>query len=198
MKIKKAEFIAGAADPESIPPGALPEIAFAGRSNVGKSSLINKLVGRKKLAVTSSSPGRTRQINFFNINDGFMFVDLPGYGYAKVSRSERRKWGTLISEYMRGRDTLRAVVMILDIRRDPGEQELSLLDMLEDLGIPPVIVLTKSDKIKRGQRKARAAGIAETLGAKPDELVIFSSATGEGKEQLWKILKRRLDSGAGA
>ena len=112
MKITKAEFIAGAASPKSIPPETLPEIAFAGRSNVGKSSLINKLAGRKKLAVTSSSPGRTRRINFFNINDGFLFVDLPGYGYARVSQSERRKWGKLVSEYMKDRATLRAVVML--------------------------------------------------------------------------------------
>ncbi len=198
MKIKKAEFIAGAANPKSIPPETLPEIAFAGRSNVGKSSLINKLAGRKKLAVTSSSPGRTRQINFFNINDSFIFADLPGYGYAKVSQSERRKWGRLISEYMKDRHTLRAVVMILDIRRDPGDEELSLLDMLEDLEIQPVIALTKSDKLKRGRRKARVAEMARALEVETEALVTFSAVTGEGKDELWGALKRYLPPCAGS
>ena len=192
-KITKAEFITGASGVKSIPRESLPEVAFAGRSNVGKSSLINRLLGRKRLAITSSKPGRTRQINFFNINDMLFAVDLPGYGYAKVSRSERRKWGELVSSYMRNRTVLAAVVVIIDLRREPNEHDLSLMDMLDDLGIPPIVALTKADKVKRGQRAKRRAAIARALGMTPGDLILFSAVTGEGKDDLWKVVRLRVD-----
>ncbi len=196
-KIIKAEFITGASDVKSIPRESLPEVAFAGRSNVGKSSLINRLLGRKRLAITSSKPGRTRQINFFNINDMLLAVDLPGYGYAKVSRSERRKWGELVSSYMRDRGVLAAVVVIIDLRREPNEHDLSLMDMLDDLGIPPIVALTKMDKVKRGQRAKRRAAIARALDMTPGDLILFSAVTGEGKDDLWKAIRSRVDELSG-
>ena len=197
MKITKAEFVTGAGDPKSIPRESLPEVAFAGRSNVGKSSLINRLLNRKNLAITSNTPGRTRQINFFNVNDMFFAVDLPGYGYAKVSHAERRKWGEIVSAYMRGRGALAAVVVIIDIRRDPGEHDLSLLEMLDDMGIAPIVVLTKSYKVKPGQRAQRKSAIAGALGLKPADLIIFSTVTGEGKDELWKKIKDHLFGACG-
>jgi len=192
MKIIKAEFVIGVAGAKSIPKENLPEVAFAGRSNVGKSSLINRLLNRKNLAITSSTPGRTRQINFFNVNDSFLAVDLPGYGYAKVSHDERRKWGEIVSAYMQSRRSLVAVVVIVDLRRDPGEHDLTLFDMLKDLGIPPIVVLTKADKVKRGQRAQRRTAIAKTLARDSSDLILFSAITGEGKEELWKAIKIHL------
>lgn len=192
IKINKAEFLTGAADAKSIPKPGLSEIAFAGKSNVGKSSLINKLLNRKKLAITSSKPGRTRQINFFNVNDEMIAVDLPGYGYAKVSQMERREWGKLITAYMMKRDPLKAVVAILDVRRDPDELDKSLLKMLNNLSIPPIIVLTKSDKIKTGEKIRRRMEIAKSLGVEKSDLILFSAQTGEGKDELWKAIKNHL------
>jgi len=192
MKITKAEFVTGAGDPKSIPRESLPEVAFAGKSNVGKSSLINRLLNRKNLAITSSTPGRTRQINFFNVNDAVYFVDLPGYGFAKVSHAERRKWGEIVSAYMRSRKALAAVVVIIDIRRDPGEHDLALLEMLDDLGIAHIVALTKSDKVKPGQRAQRKSVIAGALKLKAADLIIFSAVTGEGKEELWKKIREHL------
>jgi len=193
MKITKAEFVTAASDEKSIPRESLPEVAFAGRSNVGKSSLINRLLNRKRLAITSSKPGRTRKINFFNVNDTFHAVDLPGYGYARVSQAERRKWGELVSSYMRNRAALVAVVVIIDLRRDPNEHDLSLIEMLDDLGIPPVVALTKMDKVKGGQRAKRKAAIARAFGIKTNSAVLFSAVTGEGKNDLWKAIKSLLD-----
>jgi len=188
MKITKAEFVTGASHSGSLPKETMTEIAFAGRSNVGKSSLINKILNRKKLAVTSSKPGRTRQINFFNVNDLFLAVDLPGYGFAKVSKEERRKWGRLISAYMADRRKLAAVIVILDVRRDPNEMDLSLFQMLDELDIPPIVVLTKADKIKRGQRAKRKAEIARSLEMKNSELILFSAVTGDGKAEIWRAI----------
>ncbi len=130
MKILSAEFVLSAKEPAHYPPAVLPEIAFAGRSNVGKSSLINTLLNRKGLARTSNTPGRTQEINFFRVNDRFAFIDLPGYGYAKVPESIRKQWGPMVETYLRERDTLRLVVLILDVRRDPSEEDLQLIDWL--------------------------------------------------------------------
>ena len=197
MKINKAEFVTGAADVYSIPRSDLPEVAIAGRSNVGKSSLINRLLNRKRLAVTSSTPGRTRQINFFNINDEFYIVDLPGYGYAKVSKGERRKWGEVVSAYMRDRRALKAMVVIIDLRRDARDEEFGLMEMLDELGIPPIVVLTKADKVKRNERARRRAAIAKAFDMSPSELVVFSSVTGEGKAELWKAITAHLGKKVG-
>jgi len=141
--IKSAEFVTSAVKPSQYPPAVLPEIAFAGRSNVGKSSLINTLVNRKRLVKTSSTPGRTQLINFFNINEKFSFVDIPGYGYAKVPASVKKKWGPMIETYITTRKTLKGVVLIMDLRRTPGPEEMNMLDWLNHYDIPSVPVLTK-------------------------------------------------------
>ncbi|MEJ2100211.1 MAG: ribosome biogenesis GTP-binding protein YihA/YsxC, partial [Desulfobacterales bacterium] len=144
MKIISAEFVTSAAKPAQYPPAFLPEIAIAGRSKVGKSSLINTLVNRRRLVKTSSTPGRTQLINFFDINRQIVFVDLPGYGYARVPASIRKTWGPMIETYLRGRQTLKGVVIILDIRRIPGQEELNLLSWLNHYSIAGILVLTKT------------------------------------------------------
>ena len=183
-------FVASAYTPEQYPPANRPEIAFAGRSNVGKSSLLNKLTNRRHLAVTSSRPGRTRSINFFAVGKDLYFVDLPGYGYAKVPRKVKKSWKEMVETYLLGRPTLKGVVLILDIRRDPGSDDLGLLDWLQHHNIPVLLVLTKADKLSRQKALSRAAIISKALHAtslpKP---LIFSSRTGLGKEQLWECIR---------
>ncbi len=191
MKIKKAEFIKGATTPEDFlkNPREQAQVAFSGRSNVGKSSLINTIVGRKKLARTSSTPGRTREINFFNINDVLIFVDLPGYGYAKVPKEMRKSWQKMVEKYLTGNTALKLVIVIIDIRRGPEEEELSFLLWLKENGIPALVVATKADKEKRGKIPKRVADIAKTLQCNPDMIVTFSSTTGMGKEKLWSKIR---------
>ncbi len=170
MKITSAEFVTSATKPSQYPTEGLPEIAFAGRSNVGKSSLINVLVNRKRLVKTSSTPGRTQLVNFFDINDYITFVDLPGYGYAKVPASVRKKWGPMIETYLSGRNTLKGVVVILDIRRTPREEEHNLIEWLEHYAIPSILVLTKTDKlskIKLAKQRAVAMPICENKRSEP-------------------------------
>ena len=164
MKITSAEFIKSAVKPDQYPKTGMPEIAFAGRSNVGKSSLINTLLGRKKLAQTSATPGKTRLINFFTVNAKLSFVDLPGYGFAKVSRAEQEKWGPMIETYLGERVNLRLVVSILDIRHDPTQQDRDLIEWLRHYGRNHLIVLTKSDKISRGEAMRRRRQIVAHLG----------------------------------
>ncbi|RPJ77279.1 MAG: YihA family ribosome biogenesis GTP-binding protein [Desulfobacteraceae bacterium] len=188
MLIKSAQFVTSAAQPAQFPAPDLPEVAFAGRSNVGKSSLINTLVNRKKLVLTSSTPGKTRLINFFRVNDAFMFVDLPGYGYAKVSHSERRSWRPMIERYLTDRESLKAVVVILDVRRTPGPEEVQLLKWLEQSDIPPVLVVTKADKLSKSARAKQVGLIAEAIGVDPEELLLFSSKTRHGWDALWKAI----------
>ncbi|MBN1573163.1 MAG: YihA family ribosome biogenesis GTP-binding protein [Deltaproteobacteria bacterium] len=191
MKITKAEFIRGATDPGDFlrGPGERPQVAFSGRSNVGKSSLINSIVGRKKLARTSSTPGRTREINFFNINDRLVFVDLPGYGYAKVPAGMRRAWRPMVEKYLTGNEALKLVVVIVDIRRGPEEEELSFLLWLKETNIPSLVVATKADKEKRSKIDGRLIKMAETLECRPDDIVLFSSLKGTGKEKLWSRIR---------
>jgi GTP-binding protein len=193
MKIVSAEFIKSAVWPPQYPPATLPEIAFVGRSNVGKSSLINTLVGRKKLAKTSNTPGRTQLINFFTINEKVSFVDLPGYGFAKVAQSVKKDWGDMIEAYLRERQCLALVVLILDIRRDPSEDDLSLRDWLMHYRIPYLYVLTKTDKLSNNQTIAHQRAIERTLGVlsgkKP---ILFSAITQRGKEQIWQFLEDHL------
>jgi GTP-binding protein len=194
MKIKKAEFIKGAvrpADyPKSVQPGAqgLPQVAFAGRSNVGKSSLINRLVGRKGLAKTSSTPGRTREINFFTVNDRLIFVDLPGYGYAKVSKAMRQKWGPMVENYLTENPLLKLVILILDIRRDPGEEEYTFLRWLSDREIAYLVVVTKVDKEKKGKIPRRIEAVARQIGVKTEDIVPFSAVSGLGKDKIWSTI----------
>ena len=191
MKILSAEFVLSAREPVHYPPALLPEIAFAGRSNVGKSSLINTLVKRKGLARTSNTPGRTQEINFFAVNDRFAFIDLPGYGYAKVPEKIRSHWGPMIETYLSQRETLRLVVLILDIRRDPSEEDRQLIGWLQYYRLPFLIVLTKIDKVSRGQRAERQRRITEALELPPALLLLpFSAKTGEGKDLLWREIVR--------
>lgn len=191
--IKTAEFITSAVKPSQYPPEILPEIAFAGRSNVGKSSLINTLLNRKRLVKTSSTPGRTQLINFFVINGAFSFVDLPGYGYAKVPVQIRKTWGPMIETYLSGRKTLKAVVMILDIRRVPSPEDLHLLSWLNHLDIPIIPILTKSDKLSKINQFKQKALIAEALSRNPNDCILFSAKTGQGKSDVWKTIETRLD-----
>jgi GTP-binding protein len=187
MKVLSAEFVLSAKEPAHYPPALLPEVAFAGRSNVGKSSLINTLVKRKGLARTSNTPGRTQEINFFAINNRVAFIDLPGYGYAKVPEKVRSHWGPMIETYLRERETLRLVVLILDVRRDPSIEDRQLIDWLQCYQIPLVIVLTKIDKVSRNQRAERQRRIGGDLDL-PSAIpfLSFSAKTGEGKDLLWR------------
>jgi GTP-binding protein len=195
MKITSAEFIKSAVWPPQYPPATMPEIAFVGRSNVGKSSLINTIVGRKNLAKTSNTPGRTQLINFFTINGALSFVDLPGYGFAKVSQSVKKDWGDMIESYLRERPSLAMVIFILDIRRDPSDDDLSLRDWLEDYKIPYLYILTKVDKLSNNQAITRARAIEKILnisaGIKP---ILFSAKTQKGKGDIWQALDAHLQS----
>jgi len=195
MKIISAEFVKSAVWPPQYPPATLPEIAFVGRSNVGKSSLINTLVGRKKLAKTSNTPGRTQLINFFTINEKMSFVDLPGYGFAKVAQSVKKDWGNMIEAYLRERQCLALVVLILDIRRDPSEDDLSLRDWLENYRIPYLYILTKTDKLSNNQTIARQRAIERTLGVSSGKKpILFSAITQKGKEDIWQFMEDHLSS----
>jgi len=195
MKIISAEFVKSAVWPPQYPPATLPEIAFVGRSNVGKSSLINTLVGRKKLAKTSNTPGRTQLINFFTINEKVSFVDLPGYGFAKVAQSVKKDWGDMIEAYLRERLSLALVVLILDIRRDPSEDDLSLRDWLEHYRIPYLYILTKTDKLSNNQAIARKRAIERTLGVSAGKKpILFSAITQKGKNDIWQFMEDHLSS----
>jgi GTP-binding protein len=185
-------FIKSAFKETHYPPMDKPEIAFAGKSNVGKSSLINVLVNRKKLARTSSTPGRTQALNFFEIkNKNLYMVDLPGYGFASVPLEVKRSWGSMVETYLKTRANLKAVVVIIDIRREPGEGDLNLLDWLDQYGIKSIMVLTKADKLSRAQAAERARligkAIAGTTGVKP---IIFSAKTREGMKEIWEEIEK--------
>jgi len=185
MKISSVEFAGAAAKPGAYPPLSYPEIAFAGRSNVGKSSLINRLLDRK-IARTSSTPGRTQQLNFFTINQRLTFVDLPGYGYAQVSKQDRQQWQQLIEDYLISARNLRGVVIIVDIRRGPEEEEAALCDFLTHHQREFVLVATKCDKLKRSQLIQQQQMIANRFGSISP--LLFSAESGMGKEELWKVL----------
>ncbi len=170
------------------PETKLPEVAFAGRSNVGKSSLINTLVRRRKTARVSHTPGRTREIHFFAVNDLFTLVDLPGYGYARVSKERRAEWKPLIEGYLTDTQALRGVVQLLDARRDPTADDLHMLDFLAELGVPTIVVATKVDKVKPADRAMRMADLAKHAGMREDEVVPFSAVTGQGRDELAEAL----------
>jgi GTP-binding protein len=188
MKIKSANFITSATKPSQYPPADLPEIAFAGRSNVGKSSLINTLVNRKHLVKTSATPGRTQLINFFNINDCIGFVDLPGYGYARVPVSVRKKWGPMIETFLCKRESLRGIVVIMDIRRTPGTEESDLLHWLEHYNIARILVITKADKLSKNKQIKQVNHIIQTIGVAKDEVILFSAKTRLGKDAVWDAI----------
>jgi GTP-binding protein len=195
MKILSAEFVTSAAQASQFPSGDLPEVAFAGRSNVGKSSLLNLLLGRKGLARVSQTPGRTRLINFFRVileqksaQQKFFFVDLPGYGYAKVSKAVQEQWGPMIEEYLRRRRSLRGLVVLIDIRRGE-EEEVNLIRWAGELGLSVVAVATKFDKLPRGERVAALRLLERLLGV---PVIGCSSTTGEGKEEVSRMVLELL------
>lgn len=192
MKITSAEFVTSATKPSQYPPEGLPEIAFAGRSNVGKSSLINVLVNRKRLVKTSSTPGRTQLVNFFDINNYITFVDLPGYGWAKVPASVRKNWGPMIETYLSGRNTLKGVVVILDIRRTPREEEHNLIAWLEHYSIASILVLTKADKLSKTKMARQHAVVARELALDASDLILFSAKSRKGRDDVWKAIENVL------
>jgi len=186
MKITSAEFLKSAFKKQDWPRSNKPETAFVGKSNVGKSSVINSLLGQKRLVKTSSSPGKTRSINFFEINNKFIFTDLPGYGFAKGDKKEIAGWKGMIEEYLTQRTTLRALVHIVDIRRKPDDLELQLVDWLKGGELQHVIVANKCDKLSNAKCAASAKVIEKLLGKKP---VLYSAVQGKGKKELWHMLK---------
>ncbi|MCJ7495144.1 MAG: ribosome biogenesis GTP-binding protein YihA/YsxC [Deltaproteobacteria bacterium] len=193
MKVTSAEFIKSATKPSEYPQGNFPEVAFAGKSNVGKSSLINVLVNRKNLARTSSSPGRTQLINFFRVNGKISLVDLPGYGYSKVPLEVRKTWKPMVESYLQTRQEIRLVVLILDARRGVAPDDLALLDWLDYHGIPCTIVLTKADKLSQIERARQKKILAEISLLSEKTLLFFSAVTGEGKDELWKLIQAHLN-----
>ncbi|KQL38051.1 GTP-binding protein [Bacillus sp. FJAT-25509] len=191
MKVTTADIVISAVRPNQYPETQFPEIALAGRSNVGKSSFINKMLNRKALARTSSKPGKTQTLNFFLINEQLFYVDVPGYGYAKVSKKEREAWGKMIETYITTREQLRAVILLVDLRHSPTEDDVMMYDFLKHYGIPVIIVGTKADKIPKGKWDKHAKVVREKLKIEEgDELILFSSETGMGKEKAWSVIDR--------
>ena len=188
MIIKSAEFVTSAVKKSQYPPAVLPEIAFSGRSNVGKSSLINTLVNRRHLVKTSATPGRTQLINFFDINSNLTFVDLPGFGYAKVPAAVRKKWGPMIETYLSTRTTLKGVVIIMDIRRLPREEEQNLIHWLAHFSIAAILVLTKTDKLSKTKVLKQQAAILQALAMEKEDVILFSAKTRRGKDAIWDAI----------
>ncbi|MDQ0878047.1 GTP-binding protein [Paenibacillus sp. V4I3] len=196
MKVNQAEFIISAVGPSQYPEDALPEIALAGRSNVGKSSLINCLISRKNLARTSSQPGKTQTLNYYKINQDLYFVDLPGYGYAKVSKTKREQWGKFIESYLMNRETLRLVMQLVDLRHPPSKDDQAMYEWLRHNDVPVIVVATKADKIPKSRWPKHIKIVRETLGMdKGVQPLMFSSELGLGKDELWGILEQAIAYG---
>lgn len=186
MKIKKAELLITAVKYEQYPEEGVPEIALAGRSNVGKSSLINTLINRKKLARTSGQPGKTQTLNFYNINDVFRFVDLPGYGYARVSKTEREKWGKMIEYYLVHRKSIKEVFLLLDIRHSPGEHDKMMYEWLKSFGYSGYIIATKADKLSRNQQEKAISVIKKEMNIDDrSKIISFSATKKQNKDKVW-------------
>nr|WP_145163088.1 ribosome biogenesis GTP-binding protein YihA/YsxC [Paenibacillus terrae] len=195
MKVTNAEFIISAVGPDQYPVDALPEIALAGRSNVGKSSLINRMINRKNLARTSSTPGKTQHMNYYRINEALYFVDFPGYGYAKVSKTQRAAWGKMIEKYMLERQTLKLVLMVVDLRHPPTKDDVMMYDWLQHYDIPICVVATKADKIPKSRWQKHVKQMKESLLLRSHDLfVMFSSELGVGKEELWAVIQSYVES----
>jgi GTP-binding protein len=195
VKILAAEMLTAAAQPSQFPEEGTPEVAFLGRSNVGKSSLLNKLVERRKLARTSSTPGKTRLIHWYRVrrpDDELLFVDLPGYGYAKVSKVERKRWQGLVEAYLKHRESLRAAVLLQDIRRDLTEDEDLLIAWLRERDIPVVLAVTKSDKLKPQKRAAAVAALRRDTDLRNDHIIVTSAEKNTGINELWTLLDTLL------
>ncbi|AXN37752.1 ribosome biogenesis GTP-binding protein YihA/YsxC [Peribacillus sp. NPDC060186] len=193
MKVTSSDIVISAVKPEQYPNTPIPEFALAGRSNVGKSSFINKMINRKNLARTSSKPGKTQTLNFYIINEALHFVDVPGYGYAKVSKTERDAWGRMIETYFTSRDQLRAALLIVDLRHPPTKDDIAMYEFLKHYDLPRIVIATKADKIPKGKWQKHLKVTRQTLNMeREDELLLFSGETGEGKEQAWGVLKKYM------
>ena len=193
MKVHNVEIVISAVQPEQYPKTKIPEIALAGRSNVGKSSFINTLINRKSLARTSGKPGKTQTLNFYLIEEALHFVDVPGYGYAKVSKTERAKWGKMIETYITEREQLQAVVSLVDMRHDPTVDDIQMYNFLKYYNIPVIVVATKCDKIKKNQWNKHESAIKKKLDFDPsDDFIVFSSETKEGKDKAWAAIEKYL------
>ena len=190
MIIRKAELETVCGITSTLPENLLPEFAFAGKSNVGKSSLINGLLNRRALARTSSQPGKTQTINFYNVNDDLYFVDLPGYGYAKVSVEVKAKWGKMIERYLKKSKMLKCIFLLIDIRHDPSSNDKMMYDWIVSNGYKPVIIATKLDKLKRSQIQKHVKMVREGLGLeKEDVLIPFSAETKQGRDEIWALIE---------
>ncbi|WP_155591797.1 ribosome biogenesis GTP-binding protein YihA/YsxC [Lysinibacillus cavernae] len=193
MKVHNVEMVISAVRPDQYPEDGLPEFALAGRSNVGKSSFINRMIGRKALARISSKPGKTQTLNFYKIEEQLFFVDVPGYGYAKVSKTEREAWGKMIERYFTGRQELKAVVQIIDLRHPPTDDDCMMYDFLKHYNIPCIVIATKADKIPKGKWDKHKKIVKETLEMdKNDPLIVFSSETGLGFEEAWRTIENKM------
>lgn len=190
MKVNKADIVISAVSPEQYPSTGLPEIALAGRSNVGKSSFINTMINRKGLARTSGKPGKTQTLNYYIIEDTFYFVDVPGYGYAKVSKTERAKWGQMLETYFTQREPLKAALSVVDLRHPPTADDIQMYEFLKYHSIPVIVIATKADKIPRGKWNKHIKITKDALNLREeDEFVLFSSETGEGKDKAWSLIE---------
>jgi len=193
MKVHNVEMVISAVRPDQYPEDGLPEFALAGRSNVGKSSFINRMIGRKALARISSKPGKTQTLNFYKIEEQLFFVDVPGYGYAKVSKTEREAWGKMIERYLTGREELKAVVQIIDLRHPPTADDRMMYDFLKHYNIPCIVIATKADKIPKGKWDKHKKIVKETLDMdKNDPIIVFSSETGLGFEEAWRTIENKM------
>ena len=193
MIVHNVELVISAVRPDQYPEDGLPEFALAGRSNVGKSSFINKMIGRKSMARISSKPGKTQTLNFYKIEEQLFYVDVPGYGYAKVSKSEREAWGKMIERYITDREQLKAVIQIVDLRHAPSREDVAMYDFMKHYGIPCIIIATKADKIPKGKWDKHKKIVRETLEMdKRDPLIVFSSETGLGKDAAWQEIEKRM------
>ncbi|MCP8198655.1 ribosome biogenesis GTP-binding protein YihA/YsxC [Listeria monocytogenes] len=194
MDVNNVELIISAVRPEQYPETDLPEYALAGRSNVGKSSFINTMIRRKSMARISQKPGKTQTLNFYKIEEALFFVDVPGYGFAKVSKTEREKWGVMIETYITSREQLRGVIQIVDLRHKPTEDDRMMYEFLKYYDIPVIVVATKADKIPRSKWQKNAKIVRETLDFDPDDkFVLFSSETKMGKDEAWQFIKEEME-----
>ena len=195
LVIRNVEFIGGMAEKHGWRPDSpLPEVAFAGRSNVGKSSLLNTLVRRKSFARVSRTPGRTREINFFRVNNNFVLVDLPGYGYARISKEKKAEWRPMIESYLRRTTQLRGIVLLLDIRREPSEDDRAMLDFLAEVEVPTIVALTKTDKLSKAAARESAVEIARALALEAEQVIPFSAHTGEGRVELLEAITSLVEA----
>ena len=194
MKIISAEFLTGAVSYKQYPDSAYPELAFVGRSNVGKSSLINSLLNRKKLVKTSQTPGKTQEINFFKVNDNLIFADLPGYGFARVPQSVQKSWKKMIEDYLIKRRTLLTVIFIIDLRRNPSPLDLGLQEWLDSFGVEYILVGTKADKLSQSESKKQIRKLNEAyFDNSKGELLIYSSKSSRGRKELWNKITNRVE-----